>query len=97
MLKIIFNNNNDDLTFAFFICWSGSGKAKRNKMQLFNEIYVTLNKIPGEYDNIFLAGDLNINELKPGWDSSNNLSDDKDIFKFTNLVKKLLVLNHFEK
>ena len=35
-------------------------------MQFFNEIYITLNKILGEYDNILLAGDLNINEFKPG-------------------------------
>ena len=57
-------------------------------MQIFNEVYVTLNKILGEYDNILLARDLNINELKPGWDSSNQLSDAKDVFNFTNLVKK---------
>ena len=33
------------------------GKVKRSKMQIFNEIYITLNKILGEY------GDLNIDEL----------------------------------
>ena len=65
---LFFNNNDDDLTFAFFVYWSGKGKAKRNKMQIFDEIYITLNKILGEYDNILLAGDLNINEFKPGWD-----------------------------
>ena len=57
-------------------------------MQIFNEIYFTLNKILGEYDGILLAGGLNIDELKSGWDSSNHLSDAKDIFNFTNLVKK---------
>ena len=30
----------------------------------FNEIYITLNKILGKYDNILLAGDLKIDELK---------------------------------
>ena len=54
----------------------------------FNEIYVTLNKILGKYDNILLAGDLNIDELKTGSDSSNHLSDVKDVFNLTNLVKK---------
>ena len=54
----------------------------------FNEICITLNKILGKYDNIFLAGDLNIDELKPGSNSSNHLSDAKDVFNLTNLVKK---------
>ena len=54
----------------------------------FNEIYITLNKILGKYDNILLAGDLNIDELKTGSDSSNHLSDVKDVFNLTNLVKK---------
>ena len=47
-----------------------------------------MNKILGRYDNILLAGDLNIDELKTGSDSSNHLSDAKDVFNFTNLVKK---------
>ena len=57
-------------------------------MQIFNEIYITLNKILDEYDNILLAGDLNIEELKPDWDSSNHLPDAKDAFNLTNLVNK---------
>ena len=65
-----------------------------NKTMFFNEIYVTLNKILGKYDNILLAGDLNIDELKTGSDSSNHLSDAKDVFNLTNLFKKpLIVLN----
>ena len=56
-----------------------------NKTMFFNEIYVTLNKI---LDNILLAGDLNIDELKTGSDSSNHFSDAKDVFNLTNLVKK---------
>ena len=39
-----------------------------NKTMLFNEIYITLNKILGKYDNILLAGDLNIDKLKTGSD-----------------------------
>ena len=59
-----------------------------NKTMFFKEIYITLNKILGKYDNILLAGDLNIDELKTGSDSSNHLSDVKDVFNLTNLVKK---------
>ena len=57
-------------------------------MQIFNEIYITLNKILDEYDNILLTGDLNIEELKPDWDLSNHLPDAKDAFNLTNLVNK---------
>ena len=53
-----------------------------------NEIYITLNKILAKYDNILLAGDLNIDELKTGSDSSNHLSDAKDVFNLTKLVNK---------
>ena len=59
-----------------------------NKTTFFNEIYITLNKTLGKYDNILQAGDLNIDEIKTGSDSSNHLSDAKDIFNLTNLVKK---------
>ena len=55
---------------------------------LYNEIYIILNKILGKYDNILLARDLNIDELKTDSNSSNHLSDAKDVFNFTNLVKK---------
>ena len=48
---------------------------------LFNEIYITLNKILGKYDNILLAGDFNIDELKTVSDSSNQLSDAKELYK----------------
>ena len=59
-----------------------------NKIMFFNEIYITLNEILGKYDNILLVGDLNTDELKTGSDSSNHLSDVKDVFNLTNLVKK---------
>ena len=32
-----------------------------SKTEFFEEIYVTLNKALNEYDNLLLAGDLNIN------------------------------------
>ena len=59
-----------------------------NKTMLFNEIYITQNKILNKYDNILLVGDLNIDELKTGSDSSNHLSDAKTVFNLTNLIKK---------
>ena len=58
------------------------------KEELFDEIFVNLNKILGEYDIIF-AGDLNIDELRPCLDSSkNHFSDMKDIFSLANLIQK---------
>ena len=53
-----------------------------------NEIYIILNKTLGKYDNILLARYLNTDELKTGSDSSNHLSDAKDVFNLINLVKK---------
>ena len=64
-----------------------------NKTMFFNEIYITLNKILGKYDNILLAGDLNINELKSGSDSSNQLSDPKESSTLQTWLRNLLVLN----
>ena len=58
------------------------------KEELFDEIFVNLNKILGEYD-IISAGDLNIDELRPCLDSSkNHFSDMKDIFSLANLIQK---------
>ena len=43
----------------------------------------------GKYDNIILAGDLNIDELRPCSDSSkNHLYDMKDIFGLTKFIKE---------
>ena len=47
--------------------------------------FLSLNKIFSKFDNIILAGDLNIDELTPCSDSSkNHLSDMKHIFSLTN-------------
>ena len=60
-----------------------------DKGEFLDEISVSLNKILGKYDNIILAGDLNIDESRPCSDSSkNHLSDMKDIFGLTNLIKE---------
>ena len=47
---------------------------------------MTLNKALNKYDNLLLAGDLNINTLRPTSDSSNHLTDLNDTFILTNLV-----------
>ena len=51
-----------------------------------SKISMTLNKALNEYDNLLLAGDLNINTLRPTSDSSNHLSDLNGTFSLTNLV-----------
>ena len=61
----------------------------RHKLNcFFNRIYITLNKILAKYNNLLLAVDLHIDELKPGSYSLNHLSDAKDVFNLTNLIKK---------
>ena len=60
-----------------------------DKEEFFDEISVNLNRILGKYHNIILAGDLNIDELRPCSDSSkNHLPNMKDIFGLTNLIKE---------
>ena len=59
------------------------------KKNFFDEISVNLNKILGKYNNIILAGDLNIDELRPCSDSSkSHFSDMKDIFSLENLIEE---------
>ena len=59
-----------------------------NKDKFFEEIFTSLNKMLGNYDNIVQAGDLNIDELNSCSDSSNHLSDMKDVFNLSNLIKE---------
>ena len=59
-----------------------------NKDKFFEEIFTSLNKMLGNYDNIVLAEDLNIDELNSCSDSSNHLSDMKDVFNLSNLIKE---------
>ena len=60
-----------------------------NKDDVFSEISISLNKIIDKYDNIVLAGDLNIDNLKSYSESSeNHLPDMKDAFSLTNLIKE---------
>ena len=59
-----------------------------NKDKFFEEIFASLNKMLGNYDNIALAGDLNIDELNSCSDLSNHLSDMRDVFNLSNLIKE---------
>ena len=62
---------------------------KHCQRRIFDENLVSLKEILGKHDNVILAGDLNIDELRPCSDSSkNHLSDIKDIFSLTNLIKE---------
>ena len=64
-----------------FICLPSS-----KLFESFEEISVTLNRALNKHDNLLLAGDLNINTLRPTSDSSNHLSDLNDTFSLINLV-----------
>ena len=59
-----------------------------NKGEFFKEISNSLSKALKCYDNIALAGDLNIDLLDPSKDTSNHLSDLLDVFNLKNLVKE---------
>ena len=61
---------------------------KFNKTDFFNEITNSLSKIISNYDNVVLAGDLNIGLLDPSADTGNHLSDLIDIFDLNNMVKE---------
>ena len=63
-----------------FICLPSS-----KLFESFEEISVTLNRALNKHDNLLLAGDLNINTLRPTSDSSNHLSDLNDTFSLINL------------
>ena len=52
-----------------------------------DEISNSLRLIVNKYDNILLAGDVNINLLDPNSDTKNHLSDLRDTFALINLVK----------
>ena len=55
-----------------------------------DEISGSLNKILRKYDNIILAGDLNIDKLRPCSNYLKNcFSDKEDIFSLEKLIKEL--------
>ena len=59
---------------------------KSNKKHFFDEMTQLLSKAVNSYDNIVVAGDLNIDTSINSKDSSNHLDDLNDIFSLTNLV-----------
>ena len=59
-----------------------------NRGEFFKEISNTLSKALKCYDNIILAGDLNIDLLDPSKDTSNHLCDLSAVFDLKNLVKE---------
>ena len=61
---------------------------KQSRDEFFREISASLNKIINEYENVLLAGDVNIGLLNNSNDQTNNFSDLKDTFNFTKLVRE---------
>ena len=61
---------------------------KQNRDEFFREISASVNKIINEYENVLLAGDVNIGLLNNSNDQTNNFSDLNDTFNFTNLVRE---------
>ena len=57
------------------------------KKSFFEETSNSSSLIVNKYDNILLAGDVNINALDPNSDTKNHFSDLRDTFALTNLVK----------
>ena len=58
-----------------------------DKKSFFGEISNSLCLMVNKYENIRIAGDLNINLLDPKSDTANHFSDLRDTFALTNLVK----------
>ena len=61
---------------------------KYEKRSFFEEVSNILSAVTNKYENILLAGDLNINLLDPKSDSNNLISDLSDTFALTNIVKE---------
>ena len=60
---------------------------KQNNASFFQEISNSLNQLVNKYENIFLAGDLNIDLLDSKSDPNNHFSVLRDMYDLTNLVK----------
>ena len=60
---------------------------KQSNVFFFQEISNSLNQVVNKYENIFLAGDLNIDLLDSKSDPDNNFSVLRDMYDLTNLVK----------
>ena len=60
---------------------------KINKEVFFDELNETLNEAVNKYDNIFIAGDLNIDTGDKSKDAKNYLCDCMNTFSPNNLIK----------
>ena len=60
---------------------------KINKKVFFDELNETLNKVVNKYDNIFIAGDLNVDTGDKSKDANNYLCDCMNTFSLNNLRK----------
>ena len=60
---------------------------KQNSVLFFQEISNSLNQLVNKYENIFLAGDLNIDLLDSKSDLNNHFFVLRDMYDQTNLVK----------
>ena len=60
---------------------------KQSNASFFQEISNSLNQVVNKYENIFLAGDLNIDLLDSKSDSDTHFSVLRDMHHLTNLVK----------
>ena len=60
---------------------------KQNNFSFFLEISNSLNQVVNKYENIFLAGDWNVELLDFKSDPNNNFSVLRDMYDLTNLVK----------
>lgn len=58
-----------------------------NRCLFFEEIKISLGQAINKYDNIILAGDLNVDMDIPSKDVHGYLSDICDTFDLTNLIK----------
>ena len=71
----------------WFIMYAYRPPNETNKKVVFDELNETLDKAVNKYDNIFLAGDLNIDTRDKSKDTNNYLSDFMDTFSLNNLIK----------
>ena len=71
----------------WFIMYAYRPPNETNKKVVFDELNETLDKAVSKYDNIFLAGDLNIDTRDKSKDTNNYLSDFMDTFSLNNLIK----------
>ena len=58
-----------------------------NKRVFFDELNESLDKAVNKYDNIFIAGDLNVDTGDKSKDTNNYLWDFMDTFFLNNLIK----------